>query len=213
MNRSLGLSTLACSSLLILSASAHAATVFVNELHYDNDGGDVGEAVEIAGPAGTDLTGWSLVLYNGNDGGTYPAGIGLAGILPDQSNGFGALGFPVPGMQNGAPDGLALVDDAGAVVQFLSYEGSFTATDGPATGLTSMDIGVEEATGTPAGTSLQLIGSGRASGDFSWAAGLPDSFGAINAGQAFLVPLPASLVLLAPALLGLAGATRRHPGR
>jgi hypothetical protein len=31
--------------------------VFVNEIHYDNVGADTGEAVEIAGAAGTDLSG------------------------------------------------------------------------------------------------------------------------------------------------------------
>ena len=39
------------------------------------------------------------------------------------------------GLQNGAPDGFALVKDetdemGETVVQFLSYEGSFTAVDG-----------------------------------------------------------------------------------
>jgi hypothetical protein len=29
-------------------------------------GTDTGEAVEIAGPAGTDLSGWNVALYNGN---------------------------------------------------------------------------------------------------------------------------------------------------
>ena len=42
-----------------------ATTVFINEFHYDNDGTDVGEFVEIAAPAGTSLTGWSIVLYDG----------------------------------------------------------------------------------------------------------------------------------------------------
>jgi hypothetical protein len=46
------------------------ATVFINEFHYDNTGGDTGEFIEIAGPAGTDLTGWSIVLYNGANGST-----------------------------------------------------------------------------------------------------------------------------------------------
>ena len=37
---------------------AHAATsVFINEIHYDNASTDAGEAIEVAGPAGTDLTG------------------------------------------------------------------------------------------------------------------------------------------------------------
>ncbi|CAN5695304.1 hypothetical protein BH18ACT3_BH18ACT3_00660 [soil metagenome] len=42
--------------------------VFINEIHYDNSGADTGEAIEIAGPAGLDLAGWSLVLYNGTGG-------------------------------------------------------------------------------------------------------------------------------------------------
>jgi hypothetical protein len=44
------------------------SVVFINELHYDNVGTDSGEAIELAGPAGTDLTGWTLVLYNGTSG-------------------------------------------------------------------------------------------------------------------------------------------------
>ena len=43
-------------------------TVFINEIHYDNSGTDSGEAVEVAGPAGTKLSGGKLVLYNGSDG-------------------------------------------------------------------------------------------------------------------------------------------------
>ena len=63
-------------------------------------------------------------------------------------------------------DGVALVDPNGGVVQFLSYEGTFTATEGPANGMSSTDIGVAEDNGTTAvGKSLQLTGSG---GAFTW---------------------------------------------
>ena len=59
-------------SALSSFGNAQAATpVFINEIHYDNAGADSGEAIEIAGPAGTDLSGWSLVLYNGNGGAAY----------------------------------------------------------------------------------------------------------------------------------------------
>jgi hypothetical protein len=34
---------------------------------------------------------------------------------------------------------------SGKVIQFLSYEGSFTATNGPAIGMISTDIGLAEA--------------------------------------------------------------------
>ena len=41
-----------------------SSTTFINEFHYDNAGADVGEFIEIVTLAGTDLTGWSIVLYN-----------------------------------------------------------------------------------------------------------------------------------------------------
>lgn len=160
------------------------AGIFINELHYDNDGADTAEAVEIAGPAGTDLSGWSVVLYNGSGGAAYGTRA-LSGSIPDQSSGYGAVTVPAAGLQNGAPDGLALVDAAGTVVQFLSYEGTLTGVGGPADGLTSTDIGVEETATTPAGFSLQLTGSGTTYQDFAWSAPKGGSFGAPNAGQAF----------------------------
>ncbi len=58
-----------------------AGPVFINEIHYDNVGTDTGEFIEVAGPAGTDLTGWSIVLYNGNGGGLYDTDP-LAGVIP-----------------------------------------------------------------------------------------------------------------------------------
>ena len=54
---------------------------FINEIHYDNVGVDTGEAVEIAAAAGTDLTGWTLVFYNGFDGMVYRTEP-LSGVVP-----------------------------------------------------------------------------------------------------------------------------------
>lgn len=162
------------------------ANVFINEIHYDNSGtSDVGEAIEVAGFAGVDLTGWSLVLYNGNGGASYGT-IALSGVISDQSNGFGTVSVLAPGLQNGAPDGIALVDNYGRVIQFLSYEGVMTATSGPANGLTSTDISVSEEPAPAAGLSLQLVGTGSSAGDFTWVAAADDNFGAINTGQSFL---------------------------
>jgi uncharacterized protein len=187
----------AAAAALVTAAAALAATpvmaqvstpVFVNEIHYDNTGTDVNEAIEVAGPAGTDLTGWNLVLYNGN-GGTQYGTLGLSGTLPDQGGGFGAASVAATGLQNGAPDGVALVDAAGAVIQFLSYEGTFVAADGPAAGTSSVNIGVSENGTGPADTSLQLTGTGRAYEDFTWVEAA-SSFGAINAGQVYGDPAP-----------------------
>lgn len=170
---------------------AKAQEVFINEIHYDNTGTDAGEFVEIAGPAGTDLTGWSLVLYNGANGSSYDTDP-LSGIIPDISMGYGfiTLNYPVNGIQNGAPDGIALIDNNNVVIQFLSYEGSFTATNGPALGQTSTSIGVLEIGNEPIGLSLQLRGTGKVYTDFSWQSPLTATAGDLNTNQTFLPEAP-----------------------
>jgi len=167
------------------SFTSPSTTIFINEIHYDNVGTDAGEAIEIAGPAGTDLTGWTLVLYNGSGGASYDT-VSLSGAIPDQQSGFGTVfvSFPSNGIQNGSPDGIALVNGS-TVVQFLSYEGTFTAVGGPANGMMSTDIGVSEAGSEPAGQSLRLTGSGSMYGDFVWNAPALSSFGSVNPGQTF----------------------------
>lgn len=189
---------------LLFSGPVFASSIFINEFHYDNTGGDTGEGVEIAGPAGLDLTNWSLSFYNGANGEEYKSRT-LAGIIPDQQNGFGTLTFMLAGIQNG-PDGVALVDPTATVVQFLSYEGGVTAIEGPAAGMTGTDIGIYQHSSTPTGLSLQLTGSGAEYGDFSWV--LADaSFGLLNDAQNFVAqtaqqppvptPEPGTLLLFA----------------
>jgi len=176
-------------------AEAVSPAVFINEIHYDNSGTDANEAVEIAGPAGTDLTGWSLVLYNGNGGASYST-VSLSGSIPDLDNGHGVLEFATPGIQNGSPDGLALVDPGSSVIQFLSYEGSFVAIDGPAIGMTSTDIVVSEEPAPASGQSLQLSGSGVSYDDFTWSGPSTSTFGSVNTGQTFTSepPLPTLVI-------------------
>ena len=144
--------------------------VVISEIHYDNAGVDTGEAVEVQAPVGTDLTGWSLVLYNGSNGGVYGTDT-LPSPVPDA--GVVVVEYPTNGIQNGSPDGIALIDADGAVVELLSYEGELTATDGPAAGLTSTDIGVAEDGSDPAGQSLQRI-------DGTWTGPAESSFGELN---------------------------------
>lgn len=155
-----------------------ASPVFINEIHYDNTGADVGEFVEVANPGGADLTGWSVVLYNGSNGTTYDTDA-LTGVGTVQTVTYSGT------LQNGAPDGVALVNASGGLVQFLSYEGAMTATNGPAIGQTSTDIGVAEAGTEMVGQSLQLVGNGARYGDFTWTGPVDDSPGAANTGQTF----------------------------
>ena len=142
------------------SAFAAAQEVRFNEIHYDNLGTDTGEAIEVVGPAGFDLNGYSIVLYNGATGGFYGTRI-LSGTLPASCGATGvvAITYPTDGIQNGSPDGMALVRGS-TVVEFLSYEGTFTAATGPAATRISVDIGVAEASSTPIGRSLQRTLSG-----------------------------------------------------
>lgn len=170
---------------LLITMSLSAQSVFINEIHYDNSGSDSNEGIEIAGPAGTDLTGWIVRLYNGNGGGVYSTAV-LSGVIDDEGAGFGALNFLKSEIQNGAPDGLALIDNTGTVIQFLSYEGTITATSGPANGMTSTDIGVSESGSTAIGDSLQLTnGPGIVYTDFTWAEAVAATPGDLNNGQVF----------------------------
>lgn len=170
---------------LLISQAILAQTVWINEIHYDNAGTDNNECIEIAGPAGTDLSDFTIYLYNGSNGTTYDTEV-LSGIIPDEGCGYGALSFCYPsnGLQNGGPDGIVLYNSSiSIVIQFLSYEGTFTATNGVANGLGSTDIGVTENNSTTIGTSLQLTGSGSSYGDFSWSGSSAESQGTLNTGQ------------------------------
>lgn len=173
-------------SLVCTTLFAADPAVFINEFHYDNSGTDTGEFIEIAGSAGTDLTGYKIELYNGSGGALYGSRT-LSGTIPNHQNGFGTVSevYPADGIQNGSPDGIALVKD-GVVIQFLSYEGSFTATSGTAIGLTSTNIGVTEVGTTPVGHSLQLQGVGSTYSHFTWAAPSANTRNAVNSGQTFI---------------------------
>jgi hypothetical protein len=166
-----------------MCSTIYCQSVFINEIHYNNVGGDVNEGVEIAGPFSTDLSDYSIVLYNGGDFSVYSTTT-LSGSIPNNENYRGVVWFDIPDIQNGAPDGIALIDPLGNVVQFLSYEGVITAADGPAIGLTSTNIGVSE-TGLETDESLQLTGSGTEYADFTWAGSASATRNNKNTGQTF----------------------------
>ena len=184
---------LACCALaaLPIGQPAHAA-VFINEFHYDDatSSGDTGERIEVVATAGESLSGYRIYLYNGStpsaattyDNDAVPAG---SLVTCGASVRIATLSYPSNGIQNGANDGFALVNASGQVVQFLSYEGQITASNGPAAGRTSSNLPVAESGSTAAGTSLQLGGSGSSYGNFSWRSSAIQTFGRCNNGQSF----------------------------
>jgi len=186
----------------VVNAYTTDSTVFINEIHYDNISNDTGEFIEIAGPAGTDLNGWSLVLYNGASTNlkVYDTKT-LTGVISDSENGYGYIvqNYPVDGIQNGSPDGIALINASNTVVLFLCYEGTFTAADGPAIGLNCTDIGVSETSNTPVGYSLQLAGTGNSYNDFTWQSESLATSGAVNNGQTFATVTNQPIVPTCPA--------------
>jgi trimeric autotransporter adhesin len=136
---------------------AAAGNLVINEVDYDQPGTDTTEYVEILnrGNAPVSLVDVQLVLVNGNGGAVYQTidltGLGLAAtIAPQQRLVLGpalvldALPAGVlkidtgwgnnanNAIQNGAPDGLALIDAAAhTLIDALSYEGSITAATIP----------------------------------------------------------------------------------
>ncbi len=167
-----------------------AQNAWINEIHYDNTETDIDEIIEVVIENADTyvLSDFNITLYNGNDGESYSS-IGLDQYIQGQiSEGFTILyynytanGFSI---QNGDPDGLALSFQGSLIEgQFLSYEGTFTAANGPAAGELSTDIGVSEPGAV--GQSLQLSGNGTAYSNFIWQDPATSTPGLLNNGQTF----------------------------
>ncbi|MEK7951744.1 lamin tail domain-containing protein [Luteolibacter soli] len=134
-------------TLLTLATPPVANHLVINEVDYDNPGADATEFVEIYNPTASSisLANLMLVFINGANGNEYyRANLAAAGSIP--ANGYlviagGGVTVPAPAVrytpplwlsqdmiQNGAPDGLLLLDTSTQqAVDSLSYEGSVTA--------------------------------------------------------------------------------------
>jgi len=128
------------------------AQLVINEIDYDQPGGDMAEFVEIknVGPNGEGLAGITLELINGTGGGaTVYDSIDLPNVLLPAGEYLVVCGDSTlvsncdldvtPDnnlIQNGAPDAVALVQ-AGVIVDTVSYEGDTAApyTEGSGVGL------------------------------------------------------------------------------
>ncbi|MEO0643778.1 MAG: lamin tail domain-containing protein, partial [Pseudomonadota bacterium] len=168
------------------------STVFFNEIHYsDNGDPDTGEFIEIANTAATDLSGWTVVVYDTTGGNATPlatatlSGSDLLTTLSPSDFLSNAGGTPLSEFSDFSPT-FALIDDSGTVIQFVSFGlSSSTGTDSgdPTFGLSSIPLGIEEDGTDAPGLSLQLEGTGSVAADFSEVGPIAATPGAQNTGQ------------------------------
>ncbi len=211
-----------CAFAFLATEQARANHVWINEFHYDNTGPDTGEFIEIAVRSDDffNAAAITLTLYDGATGASYGTPTTLSAFTASSpfsiANSsttvrFLTLAFASGGLINGQGGFSLSVNqgpNAGFVIQFLSYGGSFTAINGPAIGRVSADVGVTENDTTPAGASLGLSGTGFGAADFTWANNADDTPGAPNMGQSFAIPEPSTYAMLAAGALLLGGAQR-----
>lgn len=176
--------------LLLGNFSVFGQNAWINEIHYDNTGTDVDEFIEVVieNPSSYLLSDFSVTLYNGGDSTSYKKTTLNAFTQGSSYGNFTIFYYNYTAnsssIQNGAPDGMAL-DYQGTLIQFLSYEGSFKAKNGAASGAISTDIGVSE-NAEADGNSLQLSGTlGSNYSSFTWQAAATATMGTVNNNQTF----------------------------
>ena len=123
--------------VLLITISSFSQNVYISEINYtaSNPG------IELTGVGETDLSGWALSFYKGNNRKEV-----LSLRLPlTQTLNNNILWIPVDNMPKGHPKGagVALINNNGDVVEFLySYDTPpFEAKDGLAKGYISEDVG------------------------------------------------------------------------
>lgn len=133
-------------AMATVTVSTGANHLVINEVDYDQLGTDTAEYIEIYNPSASPvpLTGKQLLLINGSGGLTYATinlGTGtlaaggylvIAGANVTVPAGATKIdpGWTSDAIQNGAPDGIALIDNtAHTLIDALSYEGSMMMID------------------------------------------------------------------------------------
>lgn len=120
-------------------------TGYISEYdHYGNSP----EFIELAFPAGTDISAYTVAIYGAD--GHVDHTVSLSSLTLQstvQGTDVYVIDATTPGFAGiDMGDSTALVDDTGAIVQFITHTGAVTAVDGPAAGETSTYIGTANGT-------------------------------------------------------------------
>jgi hypothetical protein len=178
---------------LLLSFLGMGQDFFFNEVDYNIPSGE-SQFFEVAGPSGTDLTGWQVIIYDETPAETstynFPSGTTIPANGGAGCNGIVVVDVAV--LNTTAGSGMALVNNTLQVEQYITFETPVTVpgTSGlPIAGLTSQVIPLDS---NAPNSSLQLVGTGLEYPAFTWLQQL-ETPGALNTGQTFL-PCPGPLL-------------------
>jgi len=183
------------------------STAWINEINYNGAAFDfdpeTNEYIEVIGPSGLDLGGWSIHLVDDTAAvyAMYP--FGLSHILPeDNTNGFGYFVLGDAGVPNvdsvftnaldGAPNtsmekrgAIRIVDDLGVKINEISY--GFPA---PTNTFPDAVYAGEDSIFALEDESLGLTNTGYRASDFQWAVNTTLTPGADNQNQTLTEPPP-----------------------
>lgn len=146
---------------LLTTTSLSAQEVFISEIYFHPNHATDEDAIEVAALVGTSLSGWQILLYDGETGTPYDSyTFGSTDIIiptdtiEGQIFGTQIKYFGIDGIQNGSPDGVALVSPQNEVVEFFSYGGTFTPSSGAAANRNATNIGNADIFNTLSGHSF-----------------------------------------------------------
>ena len=114
---------------------------YISEVAYA--GARAVDFVEIRVEAGTDMSGYSLLVYDNSGSITFTNTFGTPDATMAGSDVYVIDDTDAGGLDLRDNRAVALVDDQGNVVQFITFEGNvITGSEGPANGLTATSIGI-----------------------------------------------------------------------
>ena len=151
---------------------------WINEIHYDNEGTDRNEFVEVVvqDPENWYLGDLVLYMYNGYDGVQYCLDSISEFESGDRENGYQIYTWFQRGIQNDTEGMILVFRDT--LIDILAYEGSFTGTNEPADGILFPDIGAKETGSGPDTCAIYL--NGMPGSDWIYGPATPGEF---NPGQ------------------------------